>query len=127
MEGGRGACRVKRSEPAHGLAGRQRLHGHAAFPELLERGGIGPHAAVGAGAHDQMRRKLIQDLDRVVEHQRVAVSAPPVPHHPVGQDDEILGLLACVDDDLPELVVVDSAVCLRRGDADLEYPSARAV
>jgi hypothetical protein len=60
MEGGRGACRVKRSEPAHDLAGRQRLHGHAALPELLERGGIGPHAAVGAGAHDQMRRKLIQ-------------------------------------------------------------------
>jgi hypothetical protein len=105
MEGGRGACRVKRSEPAHGLAGRQRLHGHAALPELLERGGIGPHVAVGAGAHDLMRRKLIQDLDRVVEHQRVAVSASPVPHHPVGQD-EVLALLACVDDDLSELVVV---------------------
>ena len=68
MEGGRGAWRVKRSEPAHGLAGRQRLYGHAALPELLERGGIGPHAAVGAGAHDQMRRKLVQGLDRVVEH-----------------------------------------------------------
>jgi hypothetical protein len=69
-----------------------------------------------------MRRKLIQDLDRVVEHQRVAVSAPPVPHHPVGQDDEIVGFLACVDDDLPELVVVDSAGCLRRATLTSNIP-----
>jgi hypothetical protein len=52
-------------------------------------------------------REVVQDLDQVIEHQRVAVPAPPVPHHPVGQDDEVLGLLASVDDDPPELVLVD--------------------
>src|SRR5215218_7067097 len=39
---------------------------------------------------------------------RVAVPAPPVPHHLVGQDDEVLGLLTPVDDDPPELVMVDA-------------------
>ena len=39
---------------------------------------------------------------------RVAVPAPPVPHHLVGQDDEVLGLLTPVDDDRPELVMVDA-------------------
>jgi hypothetical protein len=107
VEGGRGACRVKLSEPAHGLAGGQRLYGHAPLLQLLDRVGIGPHAAVGAGAHDQMRRKLVQDLNQVVEHQRVTVSAPLVPNHPVGEDDEVLGLLAPVDNDPPELILVD--------------------
>jgi hypothetical protein len=37
-----------------------------------------------------MRRKLVQDLGQVGEHQRVAILAPPVPHHPAGQDDESL-------------------------------------
>jgi hypothetical protein len=106
VEGGRGACRVKLTEVAYGLAGGQRLHSHPALLELPDRVGIGPHAAVGASAHDQVRRKLVQDLNQVVEQQHVAVLAPPVPHHPAGQDDEVLGLLASVDDDPPELVVV---------------------
>src|SRR5829696_5954248 len=107
VEGGRGACRVKLSEAAHGLAGGQRLYGHAPLLQLLDHFGIGPHAAVGASAHDQMRRKLVQDLDQVVEHQRMAIFAPPIPYHPVGQDDEVLGLLAPVDDNPPELIPVD--------------------
>jgi hypothetical protein len=107
VERGRGACRIQFTEVAYGLAGGQRLHGHAPLLQLLDRVRIGPHAAVGTGPHDQMRRKFVQDLNQVVEDERVAVSAPPVPHHPVGQDDEILGLLASVDDDPPELVVVD--------------------
>src|SRR4029453_14066353 len=94
VEGGCGVRWIQFTEAAHGLAGRQRLYGHAPLLQLLDRVGIGPHAAVGAGAHDQVRRKLVQNLNQVVEHQRVAVSAPPVPHHPVGQDDEVLGLLA---------------------------------
>ena len=52
-------------------------------------------------------REVVQDLDQVVEDEPVAVLAPPVPHHLVGQDDEVVGLLASVDDDPPELVVVD--------------------
>ena len=47
-------------------------------------------------------------VNEVVEHQRVAVPAPPVPHHLVRQDDEVLGLLTPVDDDPPELVMVDA-------------------
>jgi hypothetical protein len=78
MEGGRGTRRVELSEPAHGLAGGQRLHRHAALLELLDRVGIGPHAAVGAGAHNQVGGKLVQDLAEVVEDERVAVLAPPV-------------------------------------------------
>jgi hypothetical protein len=54
-----------------------------------------------------VRRKLAQDLGKVVEDERMAVPAPPAPHHPVGQDDQVPGLLASVDDDPPELVVVD--------------------
>ena len=107
VEGGRGACRVELTEPAYGLAGGQRLHSHPALLELPDRAGIGPHAAVGPRADDQVGRELVQDLDQVVEDEPVAVLAPPVPHHPVGQDDEVSGLLASVDDDPPELVVVD--------------------
>jgi hypothetical protein len=77
----------------------------AAITSIAHKFGIGPHAAVGAGPHDQMRRKLVQDLDKVIEHQRVAVSAPPVPYHPVRQDDEVLGLLTPVDNDPPELIL----------------------
>ena len=107
MESGRGACRVKLSKPAHGLVGGQRLYGHASLLQVLDHLGIGPHAAVGAGAHNQVRRKLVQDLNQVVEHQRVAIFAPLVPYHPVGQDDEVLGLLAPIDDNPPELILVD--------------------
>jgi hypothetical protein len=107
VEGGRGACRVKFTEAAYGLACGQRLHRHAAVLELLDRVGIGAHAPVGAGADDQVGRELVQDLGKVVGHQGVAVVSPPVPHHPVGQDDQVPGLLASVDDDLSELVVVD--------------------
>jgi hypothetical protein len=95
------ACRVELSEAAHGLAGGQRLQSHAALLELPDRVRIGPHAAVGAGPNDQARGMLVQDLGQVVQDERVAVLAPPVPHHPVGQDDEVLGLLASVDDDSP--------------------------
>jgi hypothetical protein len=49
-------------------------------------------------------RELVQDVDQVVQDQPVAVPAPPVPYHPAGQDDEVLGLLASVDDDPPEVV-----------------------
>jgi hypothetical protein len=107
VEGGRGACRIQFTQAAHGLAGGQRLHGHPALLELLDRVGIGPHAAVGARAHDQVGGELVQDFAEVVEDECVAVLAPPVPHDPVRQDDEVLGLHAPVDDDPPELVVVD--------------------
>jgi hypothetical protein len=60
------------------------------------------------GPHDQVRRKLLQDLGEVVQDERVAVPAPPVPQYPVGQDDQVLGLLASVDHDPAELVVVDA-------------------
>jgi hypothetical protein len=50
--------------------------------------------------------KLVQDLAEVVEHQRVPLLPPPGPRHPVGQDDEAVGLLASGDDDPSELVVV---------------------
>ena len=79
VEGGRGACRVKLTEATYGLGGRQRLHSHPALLELPDRVGIGPHAAVGTRADDQVGREVVQDLDQVVEHQRVAVLAPPVP------------------------------------------------
>jgi hypothetical protein len=85
VEGGCGVRRIQFTEAAHGLAGGQRLHGHAALLELLDRVGIGPHPAVGAGADDQVGRKFIQDLGKVVEDERVAVVSPPVPHHPVGR------------------------------------------
>ena len=101
MKGGRSACRVELTEPAHGLAGGQRLHGHTSLLQLLDRVGIGPHPAVGARTHDQVRRELVQHVGEVVEYQRVTLLAPPVPHHPVGQDDEGPGLLASVDDDPP--------------------------
>ena len=107
MEGSCGVRRIQFTEAAHGLAGGQRLHGPAAVLELLERVGIGPHAAVGAGADDQVGRKFAEDLGKVVEDERVAVPAPPVPHHPAGQDDQVPGLLASINDDPPELVVVD--------------------
>jgi hypothetical protein len=107
VEGGRGACRVELTKAAYGLAGGQRLHSHPALLELPDRVGFGPHAAVGTCADDQVGREVVQNLDQVVEDERVAVLAPPVPHHPVGQDDEVVGLLASVDDDPPELVVVD--------------------
>ena len=67
MEGGRGACRVELTEAAHRLGGGQRLHGHAALLQLEDRVGIGPHAAVGAGPHDQVRGKLLKDLDEIVK------------------------------------------------------------
>jgi hypothetical protein len=107
VEGGCGACRVELTEAVHGLAGGQRLHGHAALLELLDDVGIGPHAAVSAGAHDQVGRQFLQDLNQVVQDEGVAVLAPPVPQHPAGQDDKVVGLLASVNDDPPELVVVD--------------------
>ena len=62
VEGGRGTPRVQLTEAAHGLTGRQRLHGHAPILELPDRVGIGPQAAVGAGPHDQVRGKLLHDL-----------------------------------------------------------------
>ena len=107
VEGGRGVCRVELTEAVHGLAGGQRLYGHPALLELPDRVGIGPHAAVGPRADNQVGREVVQGLDQVVEDERVAVLAPSVPQHPVGQDDEVVGLLASVDDDPPELVVVD--------------------
>jgi hypothetical protein len=60
MKGGRSACRVELTEPAHGLAGGQGLHGHAALLELPDRAGVGPQAAVGAGAHDEVAGELVQ-------------------------------------------------------------------
>src|ERR671923_1585913 len=77
VECGCGACRVELSEPAHSLAGGQRLHSHATLLELLDRVGVGPHPAVGTGPHDELGRKLIQDLAKVVDHQRV----PSCRHH----------------------------------------------
>jgi hypothetical protein len=54
VEGGRSARRAALTEAAHGLAGGQRLHGHAAFLVLVDRVGIGPQAAVGAGPDDEI-------------------------------------------------------------------------
>ena len=58
-------------------------------PKLLDRVGIGLHPAGGTGPHDQVSGKLVQDLAEVVDHQHVPLLPPPVPHHPVGQDDEV--------------------------------------
>jgi hypothetical protein len=59
--------------------------------------------------------ECVQDLGKVIEGKRVAVLAPPVPHHPVGQHDEVVGLLASVDDDRSqrgyEYVGADQAGC----------------
>jgi hypothetical protein len=89
MKGGGDVCQVQLGEAAHCLVGGQRLHGHTALLELSDRVGIGPHAAVGAGARRPGARELVQDLGKVVKDERVAVLAPPVPHHPVGQRNEV--------------------------------------
>lgn len=39
--------------------------------ELLDRVGIGPQAAVGAGAHHQMARELVQHIGQVLEDERL--------------------------------------------------------
>ena len=85
MKGGRRACRVELTEAAHGLAGGQRLHSHA---ELWNVGPveIGPLAPVP----HEVGRELVQDLDKVIDP----------------QDDQIVGLLASVDDDAPNLEVI---------------------
>ena len=85
VEGGRGTPRVQLTEAAHGLAGRHHLHPHAPILELPDHLGIGPQAAIGAGPHHQVRRKLLQDLNKVVHDQPMAVLAPPVPHHRSGR------------------------------------------
>jgi hypothetical protein len=51
--------------------------------------------------------KLLEDVLEIVEDQRVAVLPPPVPHDPVRQADQVMGLLLSVDHDPPELVGVD--------------------
>jgi len=120
----------------HGVGCRERLDVDAARAEPLERFRVGPEAAVRARADDQPLRQLVEDVGEVVEHEAVPVPAPPVADDPAGQDDDVAGLLAPVDDDAAEALPLDPrhrsqpALASRRRSATLRAssrsPSSRA-
>src|SRR6266487_689502 len=69
---------------------------------------VGLHLPVGTSADHQVLRQVVQHLIKVFGHERMPLLPPPIPYHAVRQDDQIALLLPTVNDNPPELVMLDA-------------------
>src|SRR5439155_6616505 len=104
---GRRAARVELAVATDSLVRRQGLDLDAPLPELLERLRVGTHLPVGAHAHDQPLRQLLEDVAEIGEHESVPIRPPPVEEHTLGEHDHVTRLLLTVDDQVTEAVSLD--------------------
>src|SRR5438093_9927224 len=104
---GRPAARVELAVATDGLVRRQGFDLEAPLPQLLDCLRFGTHLPVGAHAHDQPLRQLLDDVAEIGKDQSVPISPPPVGEHTLGEHDHVARLLLTVDDDVTESVSLD--------------------
>src|SRR5215211_7284229 len=107
MECGGRAARVELAVATDGLVRRQGLDLDAPLPQLLECLRVGTHLPVGARAHDQALRQLLDHILEIGKHESVPISPPPVGEHTLGEHDHVARLLLTVDDEVTESVSLD--------------------
>ncbi len=107
MECGRRAARVELAVATDSLVRRQGLDLDAPPPQLLDCLRVGTHLPVGARAHDQPLRQLLDHVAEIGKHQSVPIRPPPVGEHTLGEHDHVARLLLAVNDEVTELVSLD--------------------
>ena len=105
MQGRRGPRWIELAESNNGALGRQAFDLNAALAQTVQRRGVRTHLSRCPRADDQPLGKLVQHVLEILEHERMAVPAPPVGDDAMGEHDHIAGHLAPLDDDVPEPVV----------------------
>ena len=97
MQRSRGPALVELSVTAHSRIGGQALDRHAAPLERREHRGIWAQSPVRAHADDQPFGKRVQHLLEILQGKRVSLAPPPVAEDPIGQHDQVTGVLCPVD------------------------------
>src|SRR5215210_3971738 len=108
MECGRRAARVELAVATDSLVRRQGLDLDAPLPQLLDCLRVRTHPPVGAHAHDQALRQLLDDVAEIGKDEPVPIRPPPVGEHTVGEHDHVARLLLTVDDEVTESVSLES-------------------
>jgi hypothetical protein len=93
-------CRGSGVKPAvttHRVLGRKHLDLDSALSEGFDCLRVRDHAPVGAGTDDQTLGQIGENFIQVLEHQAVAIPAPPIPDNPSREDDDIVSVLLAVD------------------------------
>jgi hypothetical protein len=102
---------------AHCLVRWQDFDFDTSLAQLSKRAGIGLHLALGACADDQSRRQLVEHCLEIIEHERVTIAAPPVPHDALRENDDVVRLFTAFNGYAAEAVVLQTShgSILRKG------------